>query len=151
VDAYLKFVEDWKPTELLVEATVINRTLRYMGTLDLIADLQDGQRWLIDWKTGASGIWPETALQIAAYRHAETYLLPDGGEADLPSVDATGALWLRADGYDLIPVRAGWDEFRRFQYAQQIAEFVAMPREETIGEAMEPPFAHLETEEEEVA
>jgi hypothetical protein len=138
VDAYLKFVEDWRPKELLVEATVVNRTYRYMGTLDLIADLADGLRWLLDWKTGASGIWPETALQLAAYRHAETYLTDDGEES-LPSVDRVGALWLRADGYDLIPVKAEWDEFRRFQYAQQMAAFVELPRDAVIGEALTPP------------
>lgn len=138
VDAYLKFVQDWRPKELLVEATVVSRAHGYMGTLDLIADLADGARWLLDWKTAASGIWPETALQLAAYRHAETYLTDDGEEA-LPSVDRVGALWLRADGYDLIPVQAGWDEFRRFQYAQQMAAFAELPREALIGEALSPP------------
>jgi hypothetical protein len=138
VESYFAFVRDWRPKEILVEATVVNRACGYMGTLDLVADLADGKRWLLDWKTGASGIWPETALQLAAYRHAETYLTDDGEEA-LPSVDATGALWLRADGYDLIPVTAGWDEFRRFQYAQQIAAFVELPREAVIGEALTPP------------
>ena len=138
VDSYLKFVQDWRPKEILVEATVVNRTTRYMGTLDLIADLADGLRWLLDWKTGASGIWPETALQLSAYRHAETYLTDDG-EEPLPAVDRCGALWLRADGYDLIPVQAGLDEFRRFQYAQQIAMFVELPREAVIGEALTPP------------
>ena len=41
VDAYLKFAEDWQPKELVAEAAVINRTHRYMGTLDTIADLVD--------------------------------------------------------------------------------------------------------------
>lgn len=139
VDAYLAFDRDWRPEELLVEAVVVNRACGYMGTLDLIARLADGQLWLLDWKTGRSGIFPETALQLSAYKFAETYLDGDGIEHDLPQVDQCGALWLRADGYDLYPVQAGLDEFRRFQYAQVLAEFVNAPRETYIGEAIEPP------------
>jgi hypothetical protein len=139
VDAYLQFTRDWKPQDLLVEATVINRQHRYMGTLDLVADLADQQTWLIDWKTAQSGVWPESALQLAAYRHAETYLDADNQEHDMPQVDATGCLWLRADGYDLIPVQAGWDEFMRFRYAQVLAEFCRAPRETLIGEALTAP------------
>jgi hypothetical protein len=139
VDAYLQFTRDWKPEDLLVEATVISRAHRYMGTLDLVARLADGLRWLLDWKTAQSGVWPESALQLAAYRHAETYLDADNQEHDMPQVDATGCLWLRADGYDLIPVQAGWDEFMRFRYAQVLADFCRAPRETLIGEALTAP------------
>ena len=55
VDAYLRFVEEWKPAELLVEVPVFNRAAGYAGTLDLVADLADGARWLLDWKTGDKG------------------------------------------------------------------------------------------------
>jgi hypothetical protein len=136
VDAYLQFAKDWEPEELLVEAVLINRTSRYMGTADLFARLNDGNLWLLDWKTGKSGVWPEVALQLAAYRYAETYVGDNGQEHDLPHVDRCGALWLRADGYDLHPVQAGHPEFRVFQYAQQIARFASARREEFIGETL---------------
>lgn len=139
VDAYLKFVAEWQPRELLVEAVVVNRAVRYMGTLDSLADLADGRRWLVDWKTGGSGIYPEVALQLAAYRYAEVYVDAEGVERDLPQVDACGALWLRPDGYDLYPVEANGDAFRRFQYAQRLASFVVQPREVVIGESLAPP------------
>jgi hypothetical protein len=139
VDAYLAFDRDWKPNEILVEAVVVSRAHRYMGTLDVVARLADGDLWLIDWKTGGSGVFPEVALQLAAYRYAEVYLDRDGIEHDMPQVDRCGALWLRADGYDLYPVEAGHDQFRRFQYAQVLAKFVNEPRETLIGEAVEPP------------
>ena len=140
VDAYLRFVEEWAPVELLVEVPVFHRTLWYAGTLDLIARLADGNNWLVDWKTGATGIYPESALQLSAYRHAEFYLDADGTEQPLPPVDLCGCVWLRADGYDLIPVDAGDETFLTFRYAQQVARrFAREPRDRYIFDALEAP------------
>ena len=143
VDAYLRFVREWEPVELLVEAVVINRQWRYMGTLDLVAQLADGRVWLLDWKTSAKGIFRESALQLAAYRHAEHYFKPghqlDGGEVPMPQVDAAGAVWLRADGYDLVPCETGDAVFRAFLYAAEVARFNNAPVEDYIGEALPPP------------
>ena len=123
VDAYLRFADDWIVDDLLVEAIVANRRCQYMGTLDLIADLVDGRRWLLDFKTG-SGVYSETELQLAAYRYAEFYVDPETGEErPLPEVDATGAVWLREDGYDLLDVEADEAAFAVFRHAQQVAKW----------------------------
>lgn len=59
-----------------VEAYLLNTTVGYGGTLDLIAEL-DGEVWLLDWKTGNSVAMPDGTvyrdhrLQLAAYAHAE--------------------------------------------------------------------------------
>ena len=139
VDSYLRFANEWLEQELITEATVGNRKWRYMGTLDLIAGLADGKVWLLDWKTGGKGIYPEAALQLAAYANAEFILNPDGSERPMPKVDAAGCVWLRADGYDLIPVTADEEAFRTFLYAMQVARFTQSPTEDYIGEALAPP------------
>jgi hypothetical protein len=139
VDAYLEFTNDWQPQELVVETVILNRKHRYMGTLDLIAELADQQTWLLDWKTTGSGIWSESALQLAAYRNAESFVTAEGTELAMPEVDRCGCVWLRADGYDLIPVDAGPDTFRMFLYAQQMAHFTRAQREQYIHEALQPP------------
>jgi len=139
IDAYLLFVEEWQPRELLVETPVFNRTHRYAGTPDLIADLADGWRWMLDWKSGGKGIFPEAAVQLAAYRNAEFYVDSLGRERALPDVDLCGCVWLRADGYDLYRVDAGERTFRVFQYAQQLARFGRDPRDLYISEAATPP------------
>ena len=140
VDAYLRFVEEWQPEELLVEAPVFHRTLWYAGTLDLVARLADGNNWLLDWKTSASGIYSESALQLAAYRHAEFTLDADGNEQPLPPIDFAGCVWLRADGYDLKPVDAGDDTFLIFRYAQQVARrFAREPRDRFILDTLPAP------------
>lgn len=114
VEAYVKFLDDWQPEPVLTEVTVINYTHGYAGTLDMVMDCRS-QRVLADIKTTRSGIYGETALQLAAYRYAEVYLTADG-EKDLPDIDDTWAIWVRGDGYSVIPVNtspAVFDDFRR--------------------------------------
>lgn len=136
VDSYLKFLDDWQATAEHVELVVGNRTRRYMGSLDMIGTLRDGKRWLLDIKTTRSGIFNETALQLAAYRYAEFYIDPDGNEQPMPAVDDVGAIWVRADGYDLIPVVADETTFRTFLYAQQVAHFTKGPS--LVRDALDP-------------
>ena len=141
VAAYLRFADDWLPTELLVEVVVGNREWRYMGTLDVVADLRDGQRWLLDFKTNRRGPYQEDALQLAAYRFADFYLDAAGVEKPMPEVDAVGIVWLHAEGYELIPVKADQATFTTFLYAKQVARFVESPREAFLGEALGRPAA----------
>jgi hypothetical protein len=138
VDAYLDFLDHWNPTAEHVELVVVNRRYRYMGTLDLIATLNDGQRWLLDIKTTRSGVFGEVALQLAAYRNAEICLDPNGDEQPMPEVDATGVIWVRADGYDLVPVDTNPNVFRAFLYAQQVGSFCKTNRD-LVGDALTPP------------
>ena len=139
VDAYLRFAdEDWEVEELLVEAVVGHRAARYMGTLDVIAKLADGRRWILDFKTGRA-IYPESALQLAAYRYAEWYIGPDGDELELPAVDAAGVVHLRDDGYSLFEVAADEDAFKLFRHARKVAYFSGAERADYIGEPLTPP------------
>jgi hypothetical protein len=114
VEAYVKFLDDINPQPVLTEVTVVNYTHGYAGTLDMVFDCAHG-RILADIKTTRSGIYGETALQLAAYRYAEVYL-EDGQETAFPEVDDTWAIWVRADGYDIVPLDtspAVFDDFRR--------------------------------------
>jgi hypothetical protein len=151
VDSYLRFEKECGLREVtvetdagpvaLVEAVLGNRKHGYMGTLDTIAELEllrDGLSWLLDFKTTQSGVWPESALQLAAYARGE-FLLVGGREYPFPKVDAGAVVWLRMDGYDVVPVDISEGTFRTFLYAQQVARFVTAPREDYIGEALEAP------------
>lgn len=124
VEACLSFLDLWRPTPVLVEAVVASRAWHYAGTLDLVADLPDGRRVLMDWKTGASGVWPEVALQLAAYRHAEVYADADGREHWMEDLGIVGAyaIHLRADGtFEAIPVETGEDQFQAFLHVAHVA------------------------------
>ena len=145
VDAYLRFVEEWDVRELLVEAVIARRKPRYCGTLDLVADLADGKRWLLDLKTTRSGVFSENALQLAGYRFADFYVDGDGLEQPIPAVDRAGVVWLRADRtYELVPVEAGEREFVLFRMVLEVARFAdeRFARDEyvnVIGAPLAPP------------
>ncbi len=113
VDAYVKFLNDADPEPVLVEAVVANYTIGYAGTLDLIADIR-GERWLLDIKTTRSGVYGETAYQLAAYRYAEKFL--GYGEQPMIPVDRCAVVWVRSDGYSFKPMTVGPAEFRQFRY-----------------------------------
>lgn len=137
VDSYLAFVEEWKPVELVVEGIVLNRRFGYMGTLDFIGELADGLTWLLDWKTARSGVFSENALQLAGYRNGESYIDASGVERPMPKVDRCGVVWLRSDGFDLVPVEVGAEEFRIFLYALGIARW--RDNENVVGAALAAP------------
>jgi hypothetical protein len=146
VDSYLAFDREWGVHEVLVETPVASRSPLYAGTLDMIADLADKRRWLVDLKTTRSGVFAENAFQLAAYRYAQFYVDTAGSEQPLPQVEATGVVWIRADGYDLVPVEAGPREFRLFQMAIEIARVIdnrmrdKLGGPDVIGPALTPPL-----------
>jgi hypothetical protein len=137
VESYLRFLTEWNPTVLHSEAVLFSRTYRYGGTLDLIADM-DGQRYLCDVKTSRSGVYGETGLQLAAYRYADFLLDDDGEQIPLPEVDATAVIWVRGDGYDVVPVEAGPDQFKVFRHAAWLGQHTADMRE-WVHDALRPP------------
>jgi hypothetical protein len=124
VDSAVQFLDEWKPVPLLTEVTVASRRWMYAGTFDLAAELPDGRRVLFDYKTSQSGIWPETAMQLAAYRYADCYLAPDG-QTEIPmseiGITECKAVWIRADGYDVIPVDTSDTVFKAFLHVAYVA------------------------------
>lgn len=138
VDAYLRFVEEWKPEELYVERPVFSLRWKYAGTPDLYARLVDGRLWLLDWKTSEKGIFLDHVLQLAAARFADFLLDENDVPVPLPQVDAVGAVNLRADGYDLVPVEADEEAHRLFLYVLQVARFADSNREDWIGDSASP-------------
>ncbi|MEV4271967.1 hypothetical protein [Micromonospora aurantiaca (nom. illeg.)] len=159
VDSYVRFMDEFQLRARYVEALVYSERHRYCGTLDIFGDIllpdmpeyddlprdSDGYvcNCLIDAKTNRSGIFGETALQLAGYRYAE-WMQADPADPDsafeMPEVTWTGAVWIRPDGYSLIPVQAGPEQHRALLYAQQIGIFDQGARE-LIGEPVEPPTA----------
>ena len=142
MEQFVKFLEDWQPDYMdgMVEAPVYNRAERYAGTLDGICHIRSSagewRRVLIDYKTG-KGVYPEVALQLAAYRHAEFIGAPDGSEIPMPQVDACVVLHIPDEGeYQLIEVRADDEVFQAFKYVREVFRFM----EETSKRVLLGPF-----------
>lgn len=132
-----QFLADFNPTFVEVERAVFGDG--YAGTFDFIADFPGHGRLLVDVKTGKS-VHPEAvALQLAAYRYADSIadpatvtMTPDHfytwdddhpiGCAckPMPEVDGCAVLHLRPRSHRLIPITAGPDQHRTFQYCLQL-------------------------------
>ncbi|HEX5467029.1 MAG TPA: hypothetical protein VFW92_10200 [Candidatus Limnocylindrales bacterium] len=142
--SFERFLADFEPEYdvELAEATVVNRKEQYAGTLDAIIKIAE-RRLLVDYKTGKD-VYPEAALQLAAYAHAETILLADGSEHPLPAIDGAAVLHLRpADpddptdsGYRLMPVRLDETVWRSFLFVREVFRWIEDTSKTVIGQRL---------------
>jgi hypothetical protein len=132
-----RFMDAWDigPDTALVECAVFHEELRYAGKFDLCAMMRRNEYWMIDYKTGASGVWPETALQLTAYSRA-THVQIGDRDMTMRPIARGAALWVRPDGWELVPVRIDEEMWRAFRHAIEVAKWAGLRREDLIGAAL---------------
>lgn len=145
VESCARFLDDWRVRPRIVERAVASRQWWYSGTFDLIGEVPDGRDVIVDYKSARSGIWGETALQLAAYANAEFFLDEAGLEQPVPRIDAGLAVWLRADGYDAYEIADLDGAFRIFKHVAHIARAARTLRDDFIGPALDRPAWTTET------
>lgn len=154
VTAYARFLDDFDVQPVYSEVVVYSEANRHVGTLDLIADVLFPEmpeyddiprtdtgyvRCLLDIKTSKSGVYGEHAVQLAGYRHSEWLIDAPGAEPiPMPAVEWVGVVHVTADGYQLVPVECGREQYEVFLHAQRIAEFADTARD-LVGEPVPPP------------
>jgi hypothetical protein len=98
---YVSAYEDWWMasgwTIRTTEAFILNESIGYGGTLDLLCRDRDGRTVLSDIKTGRS-VYPEAVLQLAAYGMAEKIQTPEGKLFNMPKPDRYSILHVTGDG-----------------------------------------------------
>lgn len=119
VRQFADFLKTHDPVYEAAECTVFSRKYGYAGTLDAIVTIE-GRRYILDYKSAKSGIWGETCLQLAAYRHAEFIGLPNGEEHPMIEVDGALALHLQAGSWRLLTVPSGMEHFIAFRAAKAL-------------------------------
>ena len=113
VQACADFLRDFQVVEIASEFLCYDLEHGYAGTADLLAYIGDDV-WLLDYKSGKS-VYPEAALQLAAYKWA-TYGVYDAGlhpEEDDSDIKCA-VVHLTANGYSLVEVDAGPETFAAF-------------------------------------
>jgi hypothetical protein len=134
VDAYRAWRADFDPVFLAAEEMVCSLEHGYAGTLDAIVEIA-GETWLLDYKT-SKGVYPETALQLAAYGAADFIGRPaDPNRYALPEIHQYGVLHIRPEGYELVPFDVT-GAFEAFLAAQRLASWKAS--EKAIGQPVGP-------------
>lgn len=117
----IEFLTVWEARVLARECVVFHTGHRYAGQFDVIAELKDGARWLIDYKTG-KGVYPDVALQLAAYRNAE-YIVWNDEDRKMPAIDKTGVLHVTENDWELVPVDTGPEVWAAFLNAIPLYRF----------------------------
>jgi len=155
---FFRFIDEWQIEFEASEMVVGSYEQGYAGTLDyllrspLLAEiygLPANTVFMGDTKTGGEldvkGVYPESALQMAAYRNAPVAWLRDGSQVPMPPTYSTGVvLHLRPEGYRLIPVFCGDDVFRAFLVIQQAAEWASGLSKKVISDALTVPTSAKE-------
>lgn len=132
VESYARFLDEFDVEPVHVEFSCVSYRWGYAGTADLCAylTLPDHGRVLTldDIKTSRSGIFGDAAMQLAAYRFADKWIV-DGEEVDPLEVAFCFGIHVRGDGYDLVPVEASEQEHKDFLYAMRVGMFADRSRD----------------------
>ena len=99
------YAEWWKASgwrRRITEAYIVNRTLGYGGTIDLLAYDEEGRTVLADVKSG-KGVYGETILQLVGYGMAEMIAPADSPVAyPMPAIDRYAVLHVTDAGVRVI-------------------------------------------------
>jgi hypothetical protein len=141
VVAYQKWIEDFQPEFLAVEEMIVGDG--YGGTFDSIARIAD-ETWLLDIKTGATGPYKDTALQLAAYGNARYIGRPnDPVKYAIPAIDQYGVIRLRPEGAELIPYDVTDAEYAAFMAIKHTYQWERSRGGSVIGQPIGPQLLHF--------
>lgn len=131
------FASEYKLVPIHNEITLWNDRYRYAGTADGIWQLDGLGIAVCDIKTGKSGVWDDAALQVSAYRNAEFMVFPDGTRHKMLETSPIGyALWLRPEGYALLPLDIGPETFRAFLGLREVFHWHNIRAKAAVGSAL---------------
>ncbi len=137
---FARFATEFDVIPQLIETTVWDDEIGYAGTFDGLYRLTlDGAEIdaIVDIKTGASGVWPEASLQQTAYARAKWFLDPATGvKTPMPQVDAAFGLWLRPEGWALIPLTIDDANWRQFIRLRESYEWKRTREKHAVGKAV---------------
>lgn len=134
------FLDRYVRTVVASERAVYNDTFGYAGRLDGLFELDglDGIS-LVDFKTGQSGVWSDVALQLAAYRFCTHMQAADPAkqpDVPMPPVSRACVVWVRPEGWQLIPVKADREIWTTFLSCIPLYQFDKRKKETIVGAPM---------------
>lgn len=122
---FAEFLDVVRPELVRAEDIAWSDTHQYAGSFDAILRVRLGEdgkpdhlsgEWhtlIVDWKTSKS-TYPDVALQMSAYAHADKIVAPDGTSEPMPEFDGAAVLHITPDGWAFKPVRIDPEVFDVF-------------------------------------
>ncbi|MFJ8386232.1 hypothetical protein ACIQ9Q_17240 [Streptomyces sp. NPDC094438] len=90
---------------------------------------------MVDWKT-SKDTYPDVALQMSAYAHADRIIAPDGSSEPMPEFDGAAVLHITPDAWAFKPVRVDGDVFAFFLALRSVFTWDRQVSKEVIGRAI---------------
>lgn len=165
LDQFDGWLQRFTPAYQATEVVVYHPTMGYAGTADAFLTV-GGVPLIVDYKTSRDGFdgkgnpktpYPEAALQLAAYRHAEFaavwrprrtekfrrryYLLSEAEREQahpVPQVEGGAVIHITPDHCELFPVRCDEVVHEAFLYVQEASRWVNGLSKDVIGMPMVP-------------
>lgn len=133
VNGYVRFLDEFDVTPILMEAPCANRTFWYAGTLDSVSSFGPaapaklaGRTLLLDWKT-SNGVYGDTSMQLAAYARAEAWQSPEDPHKENPmpeEISGIAVVHITDDGswiYELGDIDTAFNEFLHVAHTAKTA------------------------------
>ncbi|MFG2916269.1 hypothetical protein ACGF0D_25685 [Kitasatospora sp. NPDC048298] len=144
---FAEFLDAVRPELVRAEDIAWSDTHQYAGSFDAIIRIRLGEdgkpdhehgTWvtlIVDWKTSKS-TYPDVALQMAAYAHADKLISPDGTEESMPEVDGAAVLHITPEGWAFKPVDISRDVFDVFLTLRRVFDWDRETSKSVIGRAI---------------
>ncbi|MEU3686971.1 hypothetical protein [Streptomyces narbonensis] len=111
---FAEFLDRVQPELVRAEDVAWSDTHKYAGSFDGILRLKLDDRGrpdptgdpalvIADWKT-SKGTYPDVALQMSAYAHADEVIAPDGTREPMPEFDGAVVLHITDESWEFLPV-----------------------------------------------
>jgi hypothetical protein len=141
-----EFLDAVQPELVRAEDVAWSDTHNYAGSFDAILRLklnEDGipdpagevATIVADWKTSKS-TYADVALQMAAYRHADRLIDPDGNSSAFPETDGAAVLHITPEQWALKPVRTDDEVFEFFLTLRKVFNWDREVSKKVIGRAI---------------
>jgi hypothetical protein len=140
-----EFLDAVQPELVRAEDVAWSDTHQYAGSFDGILRIRldengkpdpAGEPALViaDWKTGKN-TYPDVALQMSAYAHADKVIAPDGTEEPMPDFDGAVVLHITPDVCAFKPVRIDKaDVFAQFLHLRETFEWDRKVSKTVLGD-----------------
>ncbi|MFF2406706.1 hypothetical protein [Streptomyces sp. NPDC058092] len=145
---FAEFLEAVNPELVRAEDVAWSDAHEYAGSFDAILRVwldEDGKPTpdrsgtphllIVDWKTSKS-TYPDVALQMSAYAHADRIIDAEGNEFAMPDLDGAAVLHITPDQWAFKPVRIDRDVFEVFLTLRRVFTWDRETSKTVIGRAI---------------
>jgi hypothetical protein len=120
---FAEFLDTVQPELYSAEDVMWSDTHNYAGSSDAILRVKDDSAGdvlvMTDWKTSKNA-YPDVALQLSAYAHADRIIDADGASIPMPEIHAGAVLWITPERWEFKPVKIDEEVFSYFLALRQV-------------------------------